>query len=48
MLKEELQQPLTFHLFLSLSRAFHSNAPTTEKEYFENIYTEAFKNVTDA
>ena len=37
MLKEELQQPLTFHLFLSLSRAFHSNAPTTEKENFNNV-----------
>ena len=23
------------------------NTPTTEKEYFENIYTEAFKNVTE-
>ena len=45
--KKELQQPLTFHIFLSLSRAHYSNAPTTEKEYFEKIYTEAYNNMNE-
>ena len=28
-------------------RAFHSSASTTEKEYFEKIYTYAFNNVNE-